>query len=86
MNKRTKRFRGEILRALRDSPKTTPQLYKIIKKRCPGYCNDHEKCTHYAVTPTHQPEWKHRLRCVQNVMQKEFLIYCNKKSGWEIVK
>lgn len=85
--KRNKQFREEILKAIRGGPKTTHQLYKIIKKRCPEYCNDREKCTHYAMIHTQQPEWKHRVRCVQNALQKEFLIYFDKGPGtWKIVE
>ena len=79
-----KRFKEEILRALREGPKTTPQLYKIIKQRCPKYCNDNEKCTHKFIG-TRQPEWKHRFRSIQSVMQKEFLIYLDKGTGaWKL--
>ena len=87
MNKRDKRFRKEILKALRSGSKTTLQLYKIIKKKCPEHCDDSKVCTHYVVSRIRQPEWKHKLRMVQGSMQKEFLIYCNKGSGkWEIVE
>lgn len=83
----SKRFREEILKALQDGPKTTPQLYKILKQRCPEYCDDSERCTHYKLTGTRQPEWKHRVRGIQNAMQKEFLIYLDKENGvWRIVE
>jgi len=79
--KRNKLFIEEILKALRKNPKTTIQLYKIIKQKCPKYCDDSEICTCYTITPSRQPEWKHRVRCVQNSMQKDFFIYNNKESG-----
>lgn len=82
-----KMFRKKILGALRNGPKTTPQIYRILKRECSEYCDDSEKCTHYGVTPTRQPEWKHRVRSVQNAMQKEFLIYSDKGTKtWKIVE
>lgn len=84
--KRAKRFKKEILKALRTGPKTTVQLYKIIKQKCPKYCDDRVK---YITMGGHkpEPEWKHGARCVQNSMQKDFLIYHNVGSGkWEIVE
>ncbi|GAI35077.1 unnamed protein product, partial [marine sediment metagenome] len=65
----------------------TQQIYRIIKRNCPEYCDNSEKCTHYKLTGTRQPEWKHKIRWVQHKMQKEFLIYLDKGTGeWKIVE
>jgi hypothetical protein len=82
-----KQFREKILQALRKGPKTTPQIYRILKRNCPEYCDNSEKCTHFKLTGTRQPEWKHKVRGVQHEMQKEFLIYLDKATGtWKIVE
>jgi hypothetical protein len=73
--KRNKLFRAEIVRALKTDPKTTVQLYDLLKKKYPKYCDDTEICSHYALTPTKQPEWKHAVRCLLDSMKKGFLIY-----------
>jgi spore coat protein CotF len=85
--KRNSLFRKEILQALKQGKKTTAQLYEVLKRRCPEHCDDREKCTHYAVTKTYQPEWKHQARRVLDSMQKEFLIYYDKLDRkWKIVE
>jgi len=81
------RFKKEILEALRMGPRTTPQIYRILKRKWPKYCDDTEKCTHYKFTGTRQPEWKHKVRWIQHTMQREFLIYLDKGTNeWKIVE
>jgi hypothetical protein len=82
-----KRFKAEILKALREGPKTTPQIYRILKRNCSEYCNNSEKCTHFKLTGVRQPEWQHKMRGVQHKMQEEFLIYLDKGiHTWKIAE
>ncbi|MBA7622764.1 hypothetical protein ES703_30150 [subsurface metagenome] len=79
--KQMKLFREEILRALRDGPKTTHQIYGILKRECPKYCNDTKK--HFGS----RLMWKHRVNNLMYSMQKELLIYLDKGANvWRIVE
>jgi hypothetical protein len=84
--KRNRRFRTELFKALKGGPKTTVQLYKVLKKNLPDDCDDGVKYKTMGGRKP-EPEWKHRARSVLNSLQSEFIIYNDKVSrDWKIVE
>lgn len=49
----------------------TPDIYEMVQEEYPGLCDDTILCRDICATDQDQPEWKHRVRSVQQDLVRE---------------
>ena len=70
----------EILKILNKGSKTVEQIYAIIKKKYPHYCDDTKK--HFGT----RLKWKYEVSNILQDMQKNLIWLDKYENKWKIVK
>lgn len=59
----------------------TEDVYELVKDEYPGLCDDNIRCRDVCGTNSIQPEWKHRVRTVQQDLRREPLSRVKRLNG-----
>jgi len=62
--------------------KKITEIYKIVQEKYPVHCIDTVFCPHYKDKKIEQPEWKHIVRNVLQVLKKQNKVVKTTRTHW----